>query len=79
MDKYDECVDLYNGIDDDITELLYFILGNKFEVWRSGTIDPNFYEGHMKNGEIAGLKLTICLKDYPHFPTLDQIKRSLKK
>jgi len=70
--------DLYHEIDNNIQDLLQMILGDSFEVWKTGTINPDFYKGHMEFGDMGGLQITICLKDYEHHPTYEQIQNHFK-
>lgn len=71
--------DLCHDIGRDIQYILQSLLGDKFEVWSTGTINPDFYEGHMKYAEMGGLKLTVTLKDFPHHPTMKQINAYFKR
>ena len=63
----------------DIADVIRMIVGDKFEVWSTGTIDPDYYKGHMEMGNMGGLQLTITLKDYPHHPTMEQYEAYFKK
>jgi len=75
----DEIDDLYYDVGTSIQELIQMILGPQFEVWRTGTINPDYYEGHKKMGDMGGLQLTITIPKFNPYPTMEQIENYFKR
>ena len=73
--KDELCYDIGHNLQD----ILQTILGDRYEVWSTGTINPDFYKGHMESANMGGLKLTVTLKDFPHHPTMKQIEAYFKR
>ncbi len=60
-----ESEEFYDKLDDEIIDLICKHLGDKYDIYSTGTTDPRYYEKHRKLGEyeIPGLELKIKLVD----------------
>ncbi len=63
----------YEELASHIEEHLEKLLGDGFNISYTGTIDPRYYEGHMKMADTAGLKIYINQVGHKAYPTMKQI------